>query len=82
MFAQSIGGSGGNAGGVYTGTSNVKKRSSTNFSIGGNGGTGAGTGVVTAKNQGNSSSIQTTGDGSHGILSLGGGGGKGGMFIT
>ena len=34
LFAQSIGGSGGNAGGVYTGTSNVKKRSSTNFSIG------------------------------------------------
>ena len=79
VFAQSIGGTGGNAGNLYTGSFNVKKQSSIDIAVGGNGGEGAIAGDVIAKNDGNSSSIKTTGDGAHGIyaLSLGGGGGNG-----
>ena len=76
VFAQSIGGTGGNAGAVYNASKNVKKRASLDIAVGGSGGTGSTPGDVTAKNDGTNSSIKTSGDGAHGIyaLSLGGGG--------
>ena len=79
VFAQSIGGTGGNAGAVYNASKNVKKRASLDIAVGGSGGTGSTPGDVTAKNDGTNSSIKTSGDGAHGIyaLSLGGGGGTG-----
>lgn len=73
IFAQSVGGGGGNGGTAYgAGTS----KQNLVFSFGGSGGAGGAGGTVTVAND---ARIHTDGDGSYGILaqSVGGGGGTG-----
>lgn len=88
LFAQSIGGGGGNAGTVITGTVAGKDGNNFSLAIGGSGGTGGTGGAVTVKNQKttepNSALIITAGDFAHGILamSVGGGGGNGSDVFT
>jgi hypothetical protein len=79
ILAQSIGGGGGNASSIYSGT--LVKTSATSvfsFAIGATGGTGGVGSDVLVQNL-SGSSIDTNGDSSHGIyaMSLGGGGGTG-----
>ncbi|MCA8836262.1 MAG: autotransporter outer membrane beta-barrel domain-containing protein [Proteobacteria bacterium] len=92
IFAQSIGGGGGNASQVITNLSS--SGSSTRLSLGGipggddTGGTGGAGGNVTVENlrdeNGEGGQILTQGDGAHGIvaMSIGGGGGTGSTFIS
>ncbi|WP_409413325.1 hypothetical protein [Altererythrobacter sp. MF3-039] len=82
IFAQSIGGGGGNGGmtlsGNYaSGTNNVQL----GLSIGGDGETGGAGGAVTVDNFG---AIQTGGESAHGVFaqSIGGGGGNGGLSLV
>ena len=83
IFAQSLGGGGGNGSTVIsiTGQSTDSSSSVMGFSIGGQGETGGTGGSVSVDNSG---LIDTTGDDAHGIFaqSLGGGGGNGGMSIA
>ena len=81
VFAQSIGGGGGNgglaiAGNIVLGSPGVSPM----VAVGGDGGTGSDAGNVTVTNSG---SILTRGDGSNGIVaqSIGGGGGNAGVGI-
>ena len=81
IFAQSIGGGGGNAGASYTdsiGNGKLNKSPERNMSIGGEGGSGNVSGDVYILNTG---SIEVFGDNSYGIFaqSIGGGGGNGGV---
>ncbi len=78
LFAQSVGGGGGNAGG-YLGSGGGKLAGSLN--MGGTGGDGGNGGKVTVTNVAGAS-IETQGAGSAGIFaqSVGGGGGAGGAF--
>ena len=88
LFAQSIGGGGGNGKAVINNT--VAGTSGNNFSInlGGTGGKGATGGTVTVNNKitssPNSGKIITLGNYSHGIaaMSIGGGGGNGSMVVN
>jgi len=83
IFAQSLGGGGGNGSSIISVTGQVASQSAGLFglNIGGSGGTGGDGGSVLVDNGG---LIDTTGDGAHGILaqSIGGGGGNGGMVIA
>ncbi|MBS0295134.1 MAG: autotransporter outer membrane beta-barrel domain-containing protein [Proteobacteria bacterium] len=83
VFAQSIGGGGGNGSSVlsFTGLVAGKDSFSGGISIGGKGGSGNTGGTVTVDNQG---IIDTTGSGAHGIFaqSVGGGGGNGGIAMA
>lgn len=83
IFAQSLGGGGGNGSSVIsiTGQSTDNSSSVMGFSIGGQGETGGTGGTVSVNNSG---LIDTLGEGAHGIFaqSLGGGGGNGGMSIA
>ena len=90
ILAQSIGGGGGNAESVFSG-SVTGKGGGNNFSmgIGGTGGVGAEAGIVKVNNlrqagAPNSGKIITLGNYSHGIMamSIGGGGGTGSTTIT
>ena len=76
IFAQSVGGGGGDGG--FSVAGGFSKKASVDFSLGGKGGAGGDAGVVNVQNAG---AIFTEGDTSHGILaqSVGGGGGKGGF---
>jgi hypothetical protein len=89
IFAQSIGGGGGNAATVVTGAfSSASAGNSIALGIGGVGGTGAAAGDVIVSNLDDggvdSGKIITLGNYSHGILamSVGGGGGTGSTTIT
>ncbi|SEA61578.1 hypothetical protein SAMN05660420_02623 [Desulfuromusa kysingii] len=90
LFAQSIGGGGGTGSAVITGSFSKSGGGTTlGLGLGGSGGSGASGGDVTIKNliQGNqpySGTIETSGDGAHGImaLSIGGGGGTGSTVFT
>jgi hypothetical protein len=79
LFAQSVGGGGGNGGFAVAGS--INNGPSANFSIGGNGGTGAHSDTVFVNS---GTSIATRGSDSHGIFaqSLGGGGGSGGFAVA
>ena len=79
LFAQSVGGGGGNGGFAITGA--ISDGPSANFALGGNGGTGANSDTVFVNS---STSIATRGNDSHGIFaqSLGGGGGSGGFAVA
>lgn len=84
IFAQSLGGGGGNGGMNVSGAVTFDKDNDTpaiTFGIGGFGGSGATSEKVTVEHAGG---ISTTGSWSHGILaqSLGGGGGNGGLNIA
>ena len=78
IFAQSVGGGGGTAGGFLGQGSGT---AALDFQIGGKGGKGGAGGTVEVTNA-KGASIRTDGAGSHGILaqSVGGGGGVGGTF--
>ncbi len=78
IFAQSVGGGGGDGGMSFAGALSRGTASTTTLAIGGNGGTGGDASSVVVDNTGN---IFTDGDRSHGILaqSIGGGGGNGGL---
>jgi hypothetical protein len=89
IFAQSIGGGGGNSDNVITGSLAGKGGGNSFFmGIGGSGGTGGAAGNVTVSNlkdaSDNSGKIITVGNYSHGILamSVGGGGGTGSNTTT
>ncbi len=89
IFAQSIGGGGGNANNVVTGSvSGAGAGNKISLGIGGSGGTGAAGGDVSVSNMtdgGNDSGkIITVGNYSHGIsaMSIGGGGGTGSTTMT
>jgi hypothetical protein len=83
IFAQSLGGGGGNGSTVLSLTGMRSGADSFSFGLnfGGDGGAGNRAGVVTVENLG---VIDTTGAGAHGIFaqSLGGGGGNGGLAIA
>ncbi|HYC98208.1 autotransporter outer membrane beta-barrel domain-containing protein [Brevundimonas sp.] len=83
IFAQSLGGGGGNGSSVLSLTGMITGRDSFIFglNIGGSGGTGNTGGTVDVLNAG---LIDTTGAGAHGILaqSIGGGGGNGGAAFA
>lgn len=84
IFAQSLGGGGGNGSSVISlsGQFRADQTSSTfGFNLGGQGGSGETGGSVTVDNSG---LIDTTGNGAHGILaqSIGGGGGNGGIALA
>ena len=86
IFAQSVGGGGGNGGSTISvdgryGGAEASTRRAIQFGLGGSGGSGGIGGDATVTNDG---SIVTTGAGAHAILaqSIGGGGGNGGMSIT
>ena len=79
IFAQSVGGGGGDGGfGVAGG---ITKEAAVSFAMGGNGSTGGMGGLVFVSN---TSRIETEGDLAHGILaqSIGGGGGAGGFSMA
>ncbi|MBN9361173.1 autotransporter outer membrane beta-barrel domain-containing protein [Devosia sp.] len=83
IFAQSVGGGGGNGGNAYSGGLTVS------VAVGGNGGLGGNGGQVvindtTDVNLLQSATISTTGAGAHGIQaqSVGGGGGNGGLAVA
>ena len=80
IFAQSVGGSGGNGG--FSIAAGISDGVSLSLSFGGSGGSGGISGPVNVSDTG--SSIRTLGDGSYGILaqSVGGGGGSGGFSIA
>ena len=83
IFAQSLGGGGGNSSTILalTGVSSGKDSVAFGFNFGAVGGSGNVGGVVEVTNAG---TIETRGAGAHGILaqSIGGGGGNGGMALT
>ncbi|WP_269615698.1 autotransporter outer membrane beta-barrel domain-containing protein [Prochlorococcus marinus] len=81
IFAQSIGGGGGQGSHVYTAAPKASKYIAWNASVGGNGGSGNTSGEVTVSQSG---STTTNSDSSHGIYakSVGGGGGDGGTAIN
>ena len=83
IFAQSLGGGGGNGSSILslTGMRSGADSGTFTFSYGGTGGSGNSAGTVIVDNAG---VIDTAGDGAHGIFaqSLGGGGGNGGMAIA
>ena len=83
IFAQSVGGGGGDGGSVQTSNNpvNAPKNLSATIGVGGAGGSAGKGGAVWVDNTG---SIQTAGDQSHGInaQSVGGGGGSGGYSQT
>ena len=83
IFAQSLGGGGGNSSTILalTGVSSGKDSVAFGFNFGAVGGSGNIGGVVDVTNAG---TIETKGEGAHGILaqSIGGGGGNGGMALT
>ncbi|MEM1379533.1 MAG: autotransporter outer membrane beta-barrel domain-containing protein [Pseudomonadota bacterium] len=84
MFAQSIGGGGGNGSSVISANfsgSSTGNSISAGLSLGGSGGDGNTGGDVTALNAG---TISTMGSSAHGIFaqSIGGGGGNGGINLT
>ncbi|MBI1683798.1 autotransporter outer membrane beta-barrel domain-containing protein [Caulobacter hibisci] len=83
VFAQSIGGGGGNGTSIRS-ISTVKSGDGSTvaaLNVGGAGGTGNIGGAVTVENHG---LIDTSGDGAHGVLaqSIGGGGGNGGVVLA
>jgi hypothetical protein len=78
VFAQSVGGGGGHAGSLGgIGTADGSLTWGATFAVGGSGSEGDG-GEVSVVLSGGSNSVQTTGDGSHGVFaqSVGGGGGS------
>jgi hypothetical protein len=79
LFAQSVGGGGGNGGFAIAGS--IGNGPSANFAMGGNGGVGAHSDTVFVNS---GTSIATRGNDSHGIFaqSLGGGGGSGGFAVA
>ena len=79
IFAQSVGGGGGDGG--FSVAGGITKEAAVSFAMGGNGSTGGMGGLVIVAN---SSSIETEGDLAHGILaqSIGGGGGAGGFSMA
>src|SRR5678815_2668669 len=79
LFAQSVGGGGGNGGFAIAGA--ISDGPNANFALGGNGGTGANSDTVFVNS---ATSIATRGNDSHGIFaqSLGGGGGSGGFAVA
>ncbi|HEY1048431.1 MAG TPA: autotransporter outer membrane beta-barrel domain-containing protein [Prosthecobacter sp.] len=83
IFAQSIGGGGGNGKSVLSASLAGTSGNNVGINIGGTGGTGGAGGIVTVKNEKtsdpDSAKIITLGDKAHGILamSVGGGGGTG-----
>ena len=83
VFAQSLGGGGGNGTSIFSvsGAVGSKKSFTAGLNIGGSGDTGGTGGAVTVTNSG---LIDTTGANAHGVLaqSVGGGGGNGGMVIA
>ncbi|WP_143534508.1 beta strand repeat-containing protein [Roseovarius albus] len=86
IFAQSIGGGGGNGGSTISvdgryGGAEASTRRAIQFGLGGSGGSG---GTGNTANVTNDGTIITTGEKAHAILaqSIGGGGGNGGMSIT
>ena len=83
IFAQSLGGGGGNGSSVLslTGMRSGNDSFTLGFNFGGVGGAGNSAGTVIVDNAG---VIDTSGDGAHGIFaqSLGGGGGNGGIAIA
>ncbi|AYV47757.1 hypothetical protein C1707_16655 [Caulobacter flavus] len=83
IFAQSLGGGGGNGSTILslTALKSGENSASVGLNIGGFGGTGDGAGKVVVDNAG---LIQTTGADAYGVLaqSIGGGGGNGGMVIA
>jgi len=83
IFAQSLGGGGGNSSTILalTGVSSGKDSVAFGFNFGAIGGSGNTGGVVDVTNAG---TIETKGAGAHGVLaqSIGGGGGNGGMALT
>jgi hypothetical protein len=83
IFAQSLGGGGGNGSSVLslTGMRSGADSGAFTFSYGGTGGSGNSAGTVIVDNAG---VIDTAGDSAHGIFaqSLGGGGGNGGLAIA
>ncbi|MGE5189814.1 MAG: hypothetical protein ACM3NF_07135, partial [Gemmatimonadota bacterium] len=80
IFAQSVGGTGGNGGFAIAGS--ISSGVSLNLSFGGSGGSGGTSGPVDVTDSGGA--IVTLGDKSYGILaqSIGGGGGNGGFSIA
>lgn len=83
LFAQSVGGGGGNGGNAYSGGVTVS------VAVGGNGGLGGDGGKVIVNETTNvdtlvSASITTSGERAHGIQaqSVGGGGGNGGLAVS
>ncbi|MFO7854021.1 MAG: autotransporter outer membrane beta-barrel domain-containing protein, partial [Paracoccaceae bacterium] len=84
LLAQALGGGGGEGSTVVTGAvSGGGAGNMISVGVGGAGGTGAAGGDVTVVN-GSAGSIATVGDSAHGILamSVGGGGGRGGVTVT
>lgn len=82
IFAQAIGGGGGNGSAVFTQNITTGQKSIlAGISVGGNGGSGSTSGNVLVTNDG---AIQTLGNMAHGIFaqSIGGGGGNGGTAIS
>jgi hypothetical protein len=84
IFAQSIGGGGGNGSSIITsnlGTSSSAQVTVVDLAFGGKGGNGSKAGSVTVTNE---SVIDTAGDEAHGIFaqSIGGGGGNGGLALA
>ncbi|MGN6489468.1 MAG: hypothetical protein ACTHLT_16840 [Devosia sp.] len=82
LFAQSVGGGGGNGGFAGAGTLSLGDGASFSLAIGGGGGTGGTGGGVDLTNRG--SHVATWGDGADGIhaQSIGGGGGDGGFGLS
>lgn len=78
VFAQSVGGGGGTAGGAYVNGNNYMN---VNVTVGGTGGKGGIGGAATVTNKG---TIETQGYGSYGLFaqSIGGGGGVGGAATS
>lgn len=82
IFAQAIGGGGGNGSAVFTqNIATGQKSILAGISVGGDGGSGSKSGTVLVTNDG---AIQTSGNQAHGIFaqSIGGGGGNGGTSIA
>ncbi len=83
VFAQSIGGGGGNGSSVVSAnfSSGSKNTTLIGLNIGGSGGDGGHGGVVTVTNEG---TIETSGDDAHGVFaqSIAGGGGNGGLSLA
>ena len=83
IFAQSIGGGGGNGGMAFAGSLMIPEGNDFNLSVafGGKGGAGANSGIVTVNANGH---IRTEGDGADGVIaqSLGGGGGNGRLAVA
>ena len=81
IFAQSLGGGGGNGGLSFAGAISLSEGKTFNVGFGGDGGTGNSSGAVSVFSRG---TTITTGVESHGIFaqSLAGGGGNGGFALT